>query len=150
MTPPSTKGIVTRPISIEEIERMISFWSEAGLPAKPGGRDTLENLRIQLTEAPDLFIGAFDEGTMVGVVMGSDDGRKGWINRLAVAPDRRHSGIASILIERCEAALRERGRLIICTLIEEYNDASKSLFAAKGYKREDDIIYYAKRDADDV
>lgn len=139
-----------RRISAEDVERMISLWKEAGLPIKPGGRDTVENLHIQLSEDPDLFIGAFDKGTMIGVVIGSDDGRKGWINRLAVVPDRRRCGVASHLLERCEAALRERGRQIICTLIEEDNDTSEQLFTSKGYRREDGIIYYAKRDAEDV
>jgi predicted N-acetyltransferase YhbS len=139
-----------RQISAEHIERTISLWKEAGLPTKPGGRDTVENLRKQLSEDPDLFIGAFDGETMVGVIIGSDDGRKGWVNRLAVIPDRRGCGIAGRLLECCEDALRKRGRQIICTLIEEDNSNSHQLFTSKGYKREDEIIYYAKRDADDV
>lgn len=139
-----------RRISVEDVERMISLWKDAGLPTKPGGRDTVENLRMQLSEDPDLFIGAFDKGRMIGVIIGSDDGRKGWINRLAVIPDKRRCGVASHLLECCEAALRERGRQIICTLIEEDNNTSELLFTSKGYKREDEIIYYAKRDADDV
>lgn len=139
-----------RLISAEDIERMISLWKEAGLPTKPGGRDTVENLRKQISECPDLFIGAFDKERMIGVVIGSDDGRKGWVNRLAVVPDKRRCGVASYLLERCEAALRERGRQILCTLIEEGNNTSELLFTSKGYKREDEIVYYAKRDADDV
>ncbi len=143
-------GMEIRQISAEEIERMISLWKEAGLPTKPGGRDTVENLRKQLSDDPDLFIGAFDGSRMVGVIIGSDDGRKGWVNRLAVIPEKRRCGIASRLLERCEAALRERGRQIVCTLIEEDNDNSHQLFTSKGYKRENEIIYYAKRDSDDV
>ncbi|UCE45523.1 MAG: GNAT family N-acetyltransferase [Methanobacteriota archaeon] len=142
--------MVIRPVRDDEVREMISLWSEAGLPTKPAGRDTLENLRVQLNAAPDLIIGAFDGSRMVGVIMGSDDGRKGWVNRLAVAPDMRRTGVAKTLLNRCEDALRSRGRQIICTLIEEYNEASKELFVSMGYKREDDIIYYTKRDADDV
>ena len=150
MTEDGQEGVTIRPISYDEVEHLIRLWSEAGLPIKPEGRDTIENLRTQFLESPDLFIGAFAEGIMIAVVMGSDDGRKGWINRLAVMPEWRRCGIASTLIEACEAALRRRGRQIICTLIEEYNDVSKDLFVASGYKREDEIIYYAKRDSDGV
>ena len=142
--------LVMRPITYEEVEHLIQLWSEAGLPTKPEGRDTIENLRTQYLESPDLFIGAFAQGMMIGAVMGSDDGRKGWINRLAILPEWRRRGVASCLIDECEAALRRRGRQIICTLIEEYNDASKELFAAKGYRRESEIVYYAKRDSDRV
>ena len=150
MTKTLPDAIVVRPVRDDEIRELISLWSEAGLPTKPAGRDTLENLLAQLNAAPDLFIGAFDGSRMVGVIMGSDDGRKGWINRLAVVPDIRRTGVARTLLNRCEEALRSRGRQIVCTLIEEYNEASKELFVSMGYKREDDIIYYTKRDADNV
>ncbi|MDH3365989.1 MAG: GNAT family N-acetyltransferase [Thermoplasmata archaeon] len=146
----NTGSIDMRLISPDEIEQMISLWHEAGLPSKPGGRDTVESLREQLANDPDLFIGAFDRERMIGAIIGSDDGRKGWVNRLAVVPDKRRSGVASRLLERCEEALRRRGRQIICTLIENDNDYSERLFTSKGYKRENEIIYYAKRDADDI
>lgn len=138
------------PLQKDDIPKVIALWSEAGLPTKPGGRDTVENLTKQREESPDLFIGAFEGERMIGVVVGSDDGRKGWVNRLAVVPDRRRSGIAAILLARCEEALRSRGRQIICALIEDDNIASQRLVEGKGYKRGDNIIYYAKRDADDV
>jgi ribosomal protein S18 acetylase RimI-like enzyme len=132
------------------LERVIDLWREAGLPTKPGGRDTIEGLTRQRKESPDLFIAAFEDQRMVGVVVGSDDGRKGWINRLAVVPDRRRAGIAAMLLAECEAALRRRGRQIICALIEEGNLASRRLVETSGYRHEDVIKYYAKRDADDV
>ena len=143
-------GVMLLPLQEEDIPQVIALWSEAGLPTKPGGRDTIENLTEQRKESPDLFIGAFEGERMIGVVIGSDDGRKGWVNRLAVVPDKRRTGIAAILLNRCEEALRSRGRQIICALIEEDNIASQKLVEGKGYKRADNIIYYAKRDADDV
>lgn len=150
MTCPDSSGVMLLPLQEDDIPRVIALWSEAGLPTKPGGRDTIESLARQREEAPDLFIGAFEGERMVGVVIGSDDGRKGWVNRLAVLPDRRRAGIAAMLLARCEEALRSRGRQIMCALIEEDNIASQKLVEGKGYKRMGDIIYYAKRDADDV
>ena len=147
---PGADGVMLLPLQEDDIPKVIALWSEAGLPTKPGGRDTVENLSKQREESPDLFIGAFEGERMIGVVIGSDDGRKGWVNRLAVVPDRRRDGIAAILLARCEEALRSRGRQIICALIEDDNVASQRLVEGKGYKRWDSIIYYAKRDADDV
>ena len=138
------------PIAEDDIPRIIELWADAGLPTKPGGRDTVESLTQQRRASPDLFIGAFEGERMIGVVIGSDDGRKGWINRLAVVPDRRRSGIAIRLLKECEIALRKRGRQIICALIEDDNDISKIMFEKNGYTRENSIIYYSKRDAEDV
>jgi ribosomal protein S18 acetylase RimI-like enzyme len=144
------EGVRLLLIEENDLRKVIDLWREAGLATKPGGRDTIENLTRQRKESPDLFIAAFEEERMVGVVVGSDDGRKGWINRLAVVPDKRRAGIAAMLLAECEKALRRRGRQIICALIEDGNVASQKLVEAKGYRRGDEIKYYAKRDADDV
>jgi len=145
-----TKNVELREISDDEVERAVSVWLESGLPIKSQGRDTIENLRKLREADPELFIGAFEEGRMIGAILGTDDRRKGYVNRLAVLPDRRGSGIAKMLVERCENVFRARGRQVICTMIEEYNDESKALFTNIGYKREDEIVYYTKREAEDV
>jgi ribosomal protein S18 acetylase RimI-like enzyme len=142
--------LTLRAITDEEVEIAVSVWVESGLPLKPRGRDTLENLKRLRADDPELFIAAFDGGRMIGVVLGTDDRRKGYINRLAVLPHRRRSGVAKKLVERCEEVFRARGRQVICTMIEEYNDISETLFIDMGYKREDEIIYYTKREAEDV
>ena len=144
------EDIVFRSITDEEVATAVSVWLDSGLPIKRRGRDTLENLRSLRDADPELFIGAFQGDRMVGVVLGTDDRRKGYVNRLAVVPHARRKGIAKMLVRHCEQVFKARGRQVLCTMIEEYNDSSKALFLEIGYKREDDIIYYTKREAEDV
>jgi ribosomal protein S18 acetylase RimI-like enzyme len=87
---------------------------------------------------------------LIGVILGTDDGRKGWINRLAVSPQHRQSGVAKELIKALENALKKRGRKIICTLIEDWNEASLDLFKRVGYIKHDDIFYLSKREGDHI
>ena len=131
-----------------ELDAMTKVWLEAGLPYRPTGRDSLASLKLQLRAFPDLFIGAFEGDRLVGVAIASDDGRKGWINRLAVIPAAQKKGVGRAIVNECEKALRKRGRGIFSILIEGDNPDSEGLFLGMGYKREDDIIYYAKRDSD--
>jgi len=70
----------------------------------------------------------------VGVVLGTHDGRKGWINRLAVHPDYRRTHIASRLVRTCEHGLGEQGIQIFAALIEPDNAASKAVFRSLGYE----------------
>jgi len=128
---------------------MLKVWKEAGLSYRPNGRDKLSSLKVQRKTMPDLFIGAFVGRRMVGVVLGSDDTRKGWLNRIAVIPEERGRGIARTLIEASEDALRKRGRRMFCVHIEEENEESMDLFEKQGYKREHDIFYYTKRERKD-
>ena len=130
------------------VHQLLKLWDDSGLPSRPTGRDSPENLRAQRRLAPDLFIGAFVGNRMIGAVIGSDDGRKGWVNRLAVHPEFRRTGLGMALVRACEEVLRNRGRGVICVLIEGENPASEILFERAGYRREDDIKYYAKRDSE--
>ena len=99
-----------------------------------------------VVEFGDLFLGAFDSGELIGVIVGTDDGRKGWINRLAVLPEYRRKGVALKLIRAIEGALRKRGRRIISVLIEAPNNASVSLFLKAGYAAWEGMAYLSKRD----
>jgi len=86
---------------------------------------------------------------MVGVALLSHDGRKGWINRLAVHPDYRHRGIAAALISRSETILRKRGLHIFCAHIEADREESMRLLEKSGYSHETEIFYFTKRDSKD-
>src|SRR5213080_162381 len=77
---------------------------------------------------------AFDRDRLVGVVLGTHDTRKAWINRLAVHPDYRRRSIAAWLVRACERVLRERGLKMFAALIEPENRASAAFFRSLGYE----------------
>ena len=84
-------------------------------------------------------------------MIGSYDGRmKGWINRLAVDPNHRRTGIGQKLIEEIEMILKERGSAVLGVLIEMPNEESVGLFRKMGYKSHPDILYVSKRESQDI
>jgi GNAT superfamily N-acetyltransferase len=137
-------------LQITDYDRIIALWDASDLPIKRRGRDSRENIEAQMRDDHILFLGAFDGATLIGLVIVNHEGRKGWINRLAVLPAYRRKGVASSLVKRGEEWLRKRGIRIYATLIEDYNDTSKVLFKKWGYVFHDDIFYYAKRESDEV
>ncbi|HID72163.1 MAG TPA: GNAT family N-acetyltransferase [Thermoplasmata archaeon] len=135
----------------EDYDAVLKLWELADLSSyRPFGRDSKDHMLREMKENPELFFGAFENGKLVGICIGTDDGRKGWLNRLAVHPDYRRRGIASRLIALTEEALRKRGRKIICTLIEEWNTESLQLFKKMGYEIHRDIFYLSKRENPEV
>lgn len=146
----SANDIQIRELAINDLAELGSLWDDSGLPHKPAGRDTLENLRIQWRGHPCGFIGAFDDSALIGAVLATDDGRRGWINRLAVLPRYRGQGIGKALIEAAEKTLKARGISIIAALIEEDNDASRAVFMKTGYELLPEILYYSKRESDNA
>ncbi|MGB9779106.1 MAG: GNAT family N-acetyltransferase [Candidatus Bathyarchaeales archaeon] len=139
-----------RNLTIKDYEDMVKLWSKAKLPFKPNGRDSKEAIAAQMDANPDFFLGAFDGDHLIGTVIISCDMRKGWINRLAVDPEYRLRGVAKALIAESENVLRKHGIRIVCALIEDYNVASKRLFKKLGYVEHRDIIYFSKRESEEV
>ena len=139
-----------RKLTIGDYQEIIKLWSRARLPFKPKGRDSKKSAAAQMKANPEFFLGAFEDSRLVGTVIISCDTRRGWINRLAVDPDYRRRGIAQALIAESEKILRKRGIKIFCALIDDYNTASKELLKECGYVEHLDVIYFSKRDSNEV
>ena len=139
-----------RRLTIGDYNEMIKLWQRSSLPFKPKGRDRRQEITHQMKRTPELFLGAFEGRTLVGTVVGSYDGRKGWINRLAVDPDHRWQGIGQLLTARIEKSLKKKGARIISALVEESNLKSISLFEKLGYVTDRGILYLSKRESEDV
>ncbi|MDD4903023.1 MAG: GNAT family N-acetyltransferase [Candidatus Bipolaricaulis sp.] len=134
-----------REFRIEDYDAVTALWAEARLPFRPNGRDRREAMARELGGERSLFLVAEKDGRVVGVVLGTHDGRKGWINRLAVAPAWRRRGLATALVGEVERRLQRLGIGIVACLIEEENGVSQAAFSELGYKRHSEIVYYAKR-----
>jgi ribosomal protein S18 acetylase RimI-like enzyme len=136
--------ISIRPIQVSDYAAIAELWSEAGLPVKPAGRDAEPAFRRQLARFPTTYLVAEDAGRIVGVILGTHDERKGWINRLAVHPDYRRRGMGLQLIAACEQALHALGIGIVAALVEADNDPSAATFRAAGYVSDVPVHYFRK------
>ncbi len=140
-----------RNLTIEDYASVVRLWNRSGLPFKPKGRDSKKMMKAQMKAFPEFFVGAFHRNTLVGVAIGSYDGRmKGWINRVAVDPEHRRLGIAQQLVEQVEKALERFGATIFCVLVETTNRESLALFQKTGYSAHQNIVYLAKRKSKDT
>jgi ribosomal protein S18 acetylase RimI-like enzyme len=140
-------GLMIRGFRIEDYDRVMELWAEGGLPLKPQGRDSRENIAKQLQQPNVLFLVAEEgEGShIIGTVLATHDGRKGWINRLAVDAALRKRGIGARLVLEAERRLEALGMDILACLIEDDNSVSMEVFEKLGYKKHPEIIYFAKR-----
>ena len=142
--------IQVQPLTPADYDALVALWKEAGLEYRPNGRDGKLSIVIQMSMDPELFLGAFQDGRLIGSVIATFDGRRGWINRLATVPEERRKGVAKALIGRAEKLLRQRGAMIIGAHVERENTASLRFFESCGYNLRGDIVYVSKRDRPDV
>lgn len=140
-------GLVIREFRIEDYDRVMALWTEGGLPLKSLGRDSREEIAAQLGLANVRFLVAEEGrgGPVIGTVLATHDGRKGWINRVAVDASLRRRGIGARLVRAAEDWLEAQGLGILACLIEEGNAVSMAVFQALGYVKHPEIVYFAKR-----
>ena len=137
--------ITTRKFNIADYDALIELWKEAQLPYKPKGRDSKKKIESELKKGVAIFLVAETDNKIIGSVFGTHDGRKGWINRVAVLPQYRQKGLAKMLVSEVEKKLDELGIDIIACLIEDWNDRSMNVFEKLGYIKHNDVIYFSKR-----
>ncbi|HPB59462.1 MAG TPA: GNAT family N-acetyltransferase [Candidatus Saccharicenans sp.] len=137
--------VLIRKFKISDYDQVINLWQLCQLPLKPEGRDSRCQLEQQIKLDQIIFLVAEKEGKVIGTVLASHDGRKGWINRLAVHPDARRQGLGTQLIKKAEEELEKQGLILLAALIEEENSASRDLFVRLGYEPHPEIVYFSKK-----
>ena len=90
----------------EDYDGVMALWTRAGLDHQPTGRDSKANLERELADPNVDILVAVIGDRIIGSVIGTNDGRNGWVNRLAVDPDHRGEGIAKALVEGVEFCSR--------------------------------------------
>lgn len=139
-----------RTLTPEQYDDIVGVWERAGLPYRPKGRDSRSAIERQMALDPDMWLGCFYEDELVGVLLGTYESRKGWLNRLAVLPEHRGKGFGKAMVLEMERRLRAKGLGIFAALIEDDHEASMKLFKDAGYEEHEGIHYLRKRDYPEV
>lgn len=125
----------------DEVE-VIALWRRCAL-TRPWN-DPAKDIRRKLSAgAGCLFVGVID-GAIVATVMVGYDGHRGWINYLAVAPDRRREGIGRGMMARAEQRLSEMSCPKINLQVRTTNVEALGFYDRLGYTV-DDVVSMGKR-----
>ncbi|HTK06998.1 MAG TPA: GNAT family acetyltransferase [Ktedonobacteraceae bacterium] len=135
------KRMQVRNFQIEDYDEVVALWVQAGLELSRS--DTRTGLAQKLERDADLFLVAVEENVIVGVVMGTYDGRRGWVNHLAVAVHYKGKGLGTQLMQEMEQRLHEKGCSKVNLLIEPTNAAVQDFYQRLGYQR-DELIFMEK------
>lgn len=123
-------------------EAMVELWRACGLvmPWNDPVKDIHRKLRIQR----EMFLVGLLGARLVAAVMAGYEGRRGWINYLAVAPDCRRSGFGRRIMEEAEARLRSLGCPKINLQVRSSNADVIEFYRRIGYSV-DDVVSMGKR-----
>jgi len=139
-----------RKLTMDDYDALVNLWGDTGLSYRPLGRDRKERIALEMQREDTAFLGIFDGNRLVASGLATYDGRKGWINRIAVHPDLRRRGLGKEMVAACERFLESVGADIIAALIEDWNEPSIELFADCDYIHGSDVMYFSKRKTADT
>lgn len=112
--------------------------------------DSREALAVYLERNPGLSFVAEMDGRIIGCVMCGHDGRRGYLQHLAVASGFRRQGIGSRLVHACLDKLRESGITKTHIFVLADNRDGLRFWEGGGWIRRNDIVllsYHRKADA---
>lgn len=118
----------------EDIQSVLDLWAAAGsLPSVTDSRDGLTQLLA--TDPQALLVAEFD-GVLAGSLIAAWDGWRGSFYRLAVSPEHRRKGLATMLLREGERRLRERGAVRLTAIVADDEVGAMAFWRAVGYEQQ--------------
>lgn len=151
-----------RPFARHDHNEVVKLWELCDLvvPWNNPGKD----IRRKIDEQPQMLLVCDEQdappvagnaavtpgpGRIIGTVMVGYDGHRGWINYLAVHPERRRTGLGRRLMEEAERLLRLRGCPKINLQVRRSNTDVVAFYESIGFKI-DDVLSMGKRLENDL
>jgi ribosomal-protein-alanine N-acetyltransferase len=145
--------VKVRPFRVEDLEGIVKIERQSFKDPWPS---TLFSYMAR--KAPDLFLVAEEEGSVLGYVIGElrevvlsglpHRLKMGHIVNIAVAPERRRCGVGSMLMGEIERRFQERKATRSTLEVRESNSSARSFYKNLGYEETGRVrAYYLDEDA---
>lgn len=131
-----------RPLRGADFDVVRALWAATeGLGVGPG--DSPESMARFLERNPGLSLVAEEGGAVVASVLCGHDGRRGFIYRLAVAPEHRRRGLAAELVRRSLEGLKGAGIERCLLFVQTENEGAKRFWEKLGARLRSDLVGYS-------
>lgn len=122
-----------------EIAPIVALWERCGLVV-PHNDARADLVALVLSHHGRLFVAEAADGAIIGAVIASHDGHRGWIYKLAVDPTARKRGLGERLVRAAERWIAEQGVVKTMLLIRDTNVAVRGFYERLGYAAEPRLV----------
>ncbi len=134
-----TSTIIIREMTMADYDAAMALWQRTeGMGLRPA--DAPEHIARYLARNPGLSFVAMDGDRLVGTVLCGHDGRRGYLQHLAVERAYRGQGIGKALVERVLNALRDVGIRKCHLFVIKENQAAIAFWRHIGWELRQDIV----------
>jgi ribosomal protein S18 acetylase RimI-like enzyme len=128
-----------------DYDEAMALWSQTeGLTLREV--DSREAIARYLDRNPGLSFVARDEGHLVGAVLAGTDGRRGYLQHLAVARSHRGRGLGRDLADRSVQALWSLGIRKCHIMVREENVQARAFWMHLGWDERGDVMVMSHTD----
>ena len=131
-----------RCMDIGDYDAVVKLWrSSNGISLREA--DSREGILRYLTRNPGLSFVAEKDNEIIGTIMAGHDGRRGYVQHLAVCDMLRGQGIAGCLVELCLQALKQHGISKSHIHVLKRNHQGRQFWARRGWFKREEVIMYS-------
>jgi ribosomal protein S18 acetylase RimI-like enzyme len=123
-------------------EGVIRLWEDCNIVVP--WNNPIEDIKRKLKVNPELFLVGESEGKIIASLMGGYEGRRGWINNLAVSPEYQKKGLGRKIVNHVELLLKEMGCPKINLQVRTTNTKVIAFYNAIGYN-DDHVLSLGKK-----
>jgi ribosomal protein S18 acetylase RimI-like enzyme len=135
-------NLTIRPYQPKDEEAIIQLWQACNLVVPQN--DPRRDIRCKLAVQPELFLVGLSGLDVVASVMAGYEGRRGWLNYLAVAPQHQRQGMGRRMVEAATDALEAMGCPKVNLQIRTSNRDVIEFYQRLGFTI-DDVVSMGKR-----
>lgn len=121
-----------------DADAAVALWNLCGL-TRPWN-DAAADFTRAMSGPSSAVLGLREDGELVGTAMVGQDGHRGWIYYLAVAPSAQGTGLGRILMAACERWLVERNVPKIQFMVRTDNATVLDFYDHLGYAHQDVVV----------
>ncbi|MDO5560898.1 MAG: GNAT family N-acetyltransferase [Oscillospiraceae bacterium] len=137
--------ITYKEMTKNNIKEALEFW--AGVPGvhlHDNGEDTYEGILLYLERNPGFSFIAESDGEIAGAVLCGHDGRRGFINHLAVGTSYRHQGIGRHLVDLTLDRLKNNNITKCALFVIKENTSGQEFYKAIDFSQENIVNVFSK------
>ena len=138
-----------RSVTIDDYDKIYELWNstEQSRRALNPVDDSREGIDRYLRRNPATCFLAYPAGDprrVIGVILTGHDGRRGIIHHMCIHPEYRRLGIARMLLQKAEEALRAEGITKVFGLVFKDNETANVFWENQGYTLRTNLNYRNK------
>lgn len=130
-----------RKMILQDYDGVYALWMSCRNMGFNDVDDSRAGIEKFLRRNPDTSFVAEENGAIIGVILGGQDGRRGYIYHLSVAEGHRRQGVGALLTDRCLKAMREEGIAKVALLVFKRNEAGNAFWESQGFSAREDVAY---------